>query len=287
MTGSTPAGSGAPARKPDGAFKIVADFVSVLTRNFQLIREMAVRDLKGGLAAHGLGVAWAFVQPLVIVTTYLLIFGAVIGGRLTPSAELPGDYASYVLVGLTPWLLTSNALGRAPNAFSSNANLVKQVVFPIETLPVASMLACFVLYAPVYALMLAYRLTIGGGLAPLALCLPIIVAMHAILALGVTLLLSVTTPFVRDLRELVTMYLSVSMYFTPAIYLPDWVPAPLRPLLYANPFSYVVWVYQDVLYFGEIRHGFAWVAFALMSVGAFWGGLIVFRRVKPYLGNVL
>jgi lipopolysaccharide transport system permease protein len=111
--------------------------------------------------------------------------------------------------------------------------------------------------------------------------------MHALMCIGLTLLLSVTTPFVRDIREVVTMYMAVSMYFTPAIYLPDWVPALVRPILYLNPFSYVVWVYQDALFFGDIRHGFAWVVFAILAVGLFLAGLLVFRRVKPVLGNVL
>ena len=121
----------------------------------------------------------------------------------------------------------------------------------------------------------------------MVLVLPFVIALHMLLSIGLTLLLSVTTPFLRDIRELVTIYTSVSMYFTPAIYLPDWVPRMVRPILYLNPFSYIVWVYQDVLFFGTIRHGFAWVVFAVMAVVVFLAGLTVFRRVKPYLGNVL
>ncbi|KQK29384.1 hypothetical protein ARD30_17505 [Bosea thiooxidans] len=263
------------------------DFGRVIHRNLALIREMVLRDIKGGHAGHGLGSLWVYAQPIVVVGTYMLIFGVVIGSRMTVTASFPGDYTSYILVGLTPWLLMSNALGRATNAFSSNANLVKQVVFPIETLPVATVMACFVIYAPTFALMVSYKFFFGAGLGWAALALPLVLGLHGLLCIGLTLLLSVTTPFLRDIREFVTIYMSVSMYFTPAIYLPDWVPAALRPLLYFNPFSYVVWVYQDTLFFGEIRHGFAWIMFAAMAIGAFLAGLTMFRRVKPYLGNVL
>lgn len=263
------------------------DFTRVIVRNRALIREMALRDIKGGHAGHGLGSVWIYIQPIVVLATYMLIFGVVIGSKLTVTAALPGDYTSYIVVGLTAWLLMANALGRSTNAFSSNANLVKQVVFPIETLPVATVLACFIIYLPAFALMLAYKLFLGGGLGWLVLILPLVLGMHALLCVGLTLLLSVTTPFVRDIREFVTIYMSVSMYFTPAIYLPDWVPPAVRPILFLNPFSYLVWVYQDTIFFGEIRHGFAWIVFAAMTVCVFFAGLIVFRRVKPYLGNVL
>lgn len=270
-----------------GLGPMVLDFFRVIRRNLGLVREMALRDLKGGHAGHGLGPLWIYIQPIVVVGTFMLIFGVVIGTKMAVTATFPGDYTSYILIGLTPWLLMSNALGRATSAFSGNANLVKQVVFPIETLPVASILACFIIYVPAFALMIFYNLLFGGGLGWLALALPIVVGLHALLCIGLTLLLSVTTPFLRDIREFVTMYMSVSMYFTPAIYLPDWVPAMIRPVLYLNPFSYIVWVYQDTLFFGEFRHPFAWVVFATMSVALFVAGLVVFRRVKPYLGNVL
>jgi lipopolysaccharide transport system permease protein len=266
---------------------IVFDFVRTASGNRELIREMVGREIGQGHARHSLGAVWIYIQPMVIVGSYMVIFGTILGSRLALTKEFPGNYTSYILVGITAWLLMANALGRAPDAFSGNANLVKQVVFPIETLPVSSMLACFVIYVPTFALMIAYKLVLGGGLGWLALALPLVLGLHALMCVGLTLLLSVTTPFLSDIREFVTMYMSVSMYFTPAIYLPGWVPALLRPILYLNPFSYVVWVYQDTLFFGEIRHGFAWVVFAFMSVGTLIAGLAVFRRVKPYLGNAL
>lgn len=266
---------------------MLGDFAHVIQRNHALIREMVMRDIRGGHAGHGLGSLWVYIQPIVVVVTFMLIFGVVIGTKMAVTTTFPGDYTSYILVGLTPWLLMSNALARAPGAFSGNANLVKQVVFPIETLPVASIVACVIIYLPTFALMIGYKLLVGGGLGWLSLALPIVMGLHALLCVGLTLLLSVTTPFLRDIREFVTIYMAVSMYFTPAIYLPDWVPAMAKPLLYLNPFSYVVWVYQDTLFFGELRHPFAWLVFSAMAIGLFVAGLVVFRRVKPVLGNVL
>jgi lipopolysaccharide transport system permease protein len=277
----------AAATRSASLIAAVRQFARVVVRNFALIREMVLRDIKGGHAGHGLGSLWIYAQPVVVVGTYMLIFGVVIGSKMAVSTTFPGDYTSYILVGLTAWLLMSAVLGRATTAFSGNSNLVKQVVFPIETLPVSTIIAVFIIYAPTFALMVSYKLFVGGGLGWLALALPLVLGLHALLCIGLTLILSVTTPFLRDIREFVTIYTSVSMYFTPAIYLPDWVPQTVRPILYFNPFSYIVWVYQDILFFGEIRHGFAWIVFAVMAIGFFLAGLVVFRRVKPYLGNVL
>lgn len=275
------------AIRADGPGEMIRRFVAAIWRHRGLVRELVIRDIKGGHAGHGLGSTWVYVQPLVVVATFMLIFGIVIGSKIAVTSSFPGDYTSYTLIGVTPWLLMANALARGPSVYIANANLVKQVVFPIETLPVAAILAAFLTFAPAFAVMVLYKLIWGGGLGLTALLLPLVLAMHLLLALGLALLLSVTTPFLRDIREFVTVYLSVAMYFTPAVYLPDWVPEALRPVLYLNPFSYVVWVYQDALFFGEIRHGFAWIIFALMAAGTFIGGLHIFRRIKPFLGNVL
>lgn len=274
-------------RRGDGSGGMINQFLRAIWRHRGLVGELIWRDIRGGHAGHGLGSAWVYIQPLVVVASFMMIFGIVIGSKIAVTATFPGDYTSYILIGVTPWLLMSNALARGPSVFLSNANLVKQVVFPIETVPVAAAAAAFLTFAPAFAVMVVYKLALGGGLGWAALLFPLVLALHFILALGLILLLSVTTPFLRDIREFVTIYLAIAMYFTPAVYLPDWVPEQLRPVLYLNPFSYVVWVYQDALFFGEIRHGFAWIVFAGMAVAAFAGGLHVFRRIRPYLGNVL
>ncbi len=262
------------------------EFWLIVLRHRSLIRELVIRDLKGGHAGHGLGSFWIYAQPLVVVATFMLIFGVVIGSRIAITESFPGDYTGYVLVGVVPWLLTAAALGRAPTVFTANANLVKQVVFPIETLPIASTIACFAMFVPTYVVMIAYKFFVGG-LSPIVALLPLVLAMHVLGIVGLMLTLSVVTPFLRDLRELVTIYVAISLYVTPATYLPDWVPAALRPLLYLNPFSYVVWVYQDVLFYGRIDHGFAWLVMPLMAIVLFVIGLFVFRQAKRYLGNVL
>jgi lipopolysaccharide transport system permease protein len=272
---------------PASARTGVSQLVRAAVRHRALVRQLVGRDLAGSFAGHGLGSLWVYLQPIVVVATFMLIFGVVIGARIAITATFPGDYISYILVGLVPWLMTANALGRAPGVFISQANLVKQVVFPIEVLPVAGTIACLMTFLPSFAILLGYKLAFGGGLSPLALLLPLVMAAHAILIVGLMLLLASLTPFVRDLREIVTVYSTISMYFTPAIYLPDWVPELLRPVLYMNPFSYVVWVYQDVLFFGRIDHPVAWAVFAAMTIATFAFGYRVFARIRPYLGNVL
>lgn len=249
----------------------------------ELLREMVHRDLSASHAAHGFGALWIFIHPLVIVGTYLLIFGFVLGSKL---GGFEGDFPAYIVAGLTPWLMLQAALVRGPSALIGSANLVKQVVFPIEVLPIAAAIAATIPYLPALLLVIVYKAAVGG-LSWMLLFLPVVFVMHATLAVGLCFAFAAVTPFFRDLREIVTVFTSIAMYLMPTVYLPDWMPAVLRPLIYSNPFSYFIWVYQDVLFFGEFRHPYAWgvaFLFALLSLGL---GYRTFERLKPYYGNAL
>ncbi len=251
-----------------------------------LLREMVHRELSAAHAQHGFGGIWIYVHPLVMVGTYLLIFGFVLGNKLAITGEFPGDYPSYILAGLVPWLMMQAAIVRGPSALISSANLVKQVVFPIEVLPIASVIAATIPHLPSLGVVMLYKLSVGG-LGWIVIFLPAVLVVHFILATGLSFALAAITPFFRDLRDIVTVFVSVVMYMMPTVYLPDWMPRALRPIIYLNPFSYVVWVYQDILFFGVFRHPYAWLVmlvFALLALGI---GYRTFEKLKPYYGNAL
>ena len=252
----------------------------------ELLWEMVGRDLSVTHALHGFGWIWVYVHPLVMVATYLLIFGFVLGTKIAMTGEFPGNYPGYILAGLVPWLMMQAAIVRAPNALLANANLVKQVVFPIEVLPITTTIAATIPHLPGLFLVILYNFFVGG-LGWTLILLPCVLVLHLLLALGLSFALSALTSFFRDLRDIVTVFTSVVMYMMPTVYLPDWMPRALQPIIYLNPFSYLVWVYQDVLFFGTIRHPYAWVVTALWALLALGLGYRTFERLKPYYGNVL
>lgn len=252
----------------------------------QLLRELIARQLRAAHAGRGLGMFWQFFHPLFIVLVYMMVFGVIIGTRIDTGGDLSGSYPSYILAGLVPWLITQNAMSQATGALVGNENLVKQVIFPIETLPMASAGVALITYAPAMGLVLLHTI-LSGGATPMLLVLPILLALHVALLLGLAFVLSSVTVFVRDVRELVGLLSVVALYLMPVIYLPAWVPAALKPILYLNPFSYLIWAYQDVLFFGELRHPFAWAVLAVMAVGTLAVGARLFAKLKPYYGNAL
>jgi lipopolysaccharide transport system permease protein len=94
-------------------------------------------------------------------------------------------------------------------------------------------------------------------------------------------------PYFRDIKDFVQVFNSVAMFILPIPYLPQALPAIIRPILYINPFSYLIWCCQDVLFYGSFEHPYAWVALIIFSLVSFVFGYRVFRKLKTMFGNVL
>ena len=127
----------------------------------------------------------------------------------------------------------------------------------------------------------------GNGIPWTYVLLPPLFAVQIVAMIGLAYVLSAAAVYLRDLKDVVVIFSLAGLYIVPVVYLPGWVPAAFRPILYANPFSYMVWCYQDVFYFGRIEHPLAWLVFPAAALVAFKGGHALFSRSKIFFGNFL
>jgi lipopolysaccharide transport system permease protein len=272
---------------PTANLQALSEGVRSLWHQRSLCIELARRDLGAQFAGQVLGAFWIIGHPLLLFGVYVFIFAVVMKVRIATSLDMPRDYSTYILAGLIPWLSVQQSLTRSAGALIAQAGLVKQVVFPIEVLPLGAVLISFVPLAVGLLIVALQTLASQGGLPWTYVLLPLVLCCHLFLMTGFAFVLSGLTPFFRDIKDIILVLTVVGVYVIPAFYLPQWVPEILRGFLYANPFSYVIWVYQDVLYFGAINHPSAWLIFIGGSGAAFSIGFRAFRLVRPYIANVL
>src|SRR5262249_27291682 len=137
------------------------------------------------------------------------------------------------------------------------------------------------------AILLLYALVHERNLPVTYVLLPVILCLHLMFASGIAWVFSSVGVFVRDLKDVVTIFVTAGMYILPIVYLPQWVPAIFRPFILFNPFSPMIWVYQDTFYYGRIEHPIAWLIFSVFAVLAFGFGFRAFIVLKPQFGRVL
>jgi lipopolysaccharide transport system permease protein len=137
------------------------------------------------------------------------------------------------------------------------------------------------------SLLALYVLLSHGGLPWTCVFVPPLLVCQALAMIGVAFVLSAVGTYFRDLKDFVQVFCIAGMYSMPIFYLPSMVPELFRPLLYVNPFSYLVWCYQDACYFGRFEHPWAWLVFPVASLAVFSLGYRVFRKLKVCFGSVL
>jgi lipopolysaccharide transport system permease protein len=274
-------------RLAKGHLQAFAEVVQALSHHRDLTFEMARRELSDRYAGQAFGMLWALIHPVFMMGLYVFVFAVVFKQKIGGTADLPLDYPAYLLSGLVSWLSFQEALNKSCIAITSNAALVKQVVFPLEILPVKTVLASlFPMTVSLLALTL-YVFISNGFLHWTYLLLPLLVFMQVMMMIGLAYLLAPIGAYFRDIKDIVQLFALLGVYLIPVFYLPAWVPELFKPILYINPFTYFIWCYQDLLYFGRFEHPWAWLAASVLSVTTFVLGYRTFRKLKPTLGNTL
>ncbi len=258
-----------------------------LIKHRSLLADQLWRELFEQHAGLTMGWLWLIVHPLFLMAVYVFVFTVVFKARIGGTTEMPLDYTTYILSGLIPWLTMQQALNKSCVALTQQASLIKQVVFPIEVLPARAVLAPLLPFGVMMFVLIVYVLLTQGSLPPSYLLLPFLVLALVPWLLGISFVLSGVTVFVRDVRELVAIFLTAGIFMLPVIYLPSWVPNVFRPLIYINPFSYIIWCFQDVLYFGRFEHPEAWPIAIIGGLLAYVLGSRGFQAVRPYFGDAL
>ena len=263
------------------------ELLRLLRRHRALLAEMVRRELTQQYAGQVLGALWAVGHPLVQTGVYVFLFAIVFNTKIGGTYELPLDYTTYLLTGLLPWIGFQQSLTVTSTAISANASLVKQVVFPIEILPLKSVISSLLPQLIGTAALVAYVFATHGIPPATYLLLPVLVTCQCAAMAGIGFLLAACGAFLRDLKDIVQVLALINAYLIPVFYLPSWVPHLFQPIIYVNPFSYMIWCYQDALYFGRFEHLAAWPVFGIGSFLLFGFGYRAFRHLKPSFGNVL
>jgi lipopolysaccharide transport system permease protein len=197
-------------------------------------------------------------------------------------------YVVYVLSGLIPWIALQDALSRGPASITGSANLVKQIVFPSEVLPLKVSLAALTTLAVGLPLTVILACFDGrSSIAGISILLPAAIMMHLALSAGLVYAFSAIGVFLKDLKEIVAFILSIGLFLHPILYVPGQVPSWLAHLFTFSPFSHIIWCFRDALVEGRLTRPLSWLVSGLTAVACFAIGWRVFRMLKPTFGNAL
>lgn len=253
----------------------------------QLIYYMTYKELTDRYAGSNLGLIWTIIQPLFLVGFYAIIFTFIFKVQISTNST-PLQYGLYAIIGLIPWLSTSEGLTRSISSITSKSSLVKQAIFPIEILPVSTILTSFIsLLVGLTIYLIIIFIFLPDQTSALMLALPIVIFFNFLLSLGIAYLLAIAGVYFRDLNELITILLTVGIFITPILYLENSIPQPFQFIMQFNLIAHIIYVYRDVLFYGQINHPLSFIVFPVAAVIFFIAGFYSFKKVKHLFANVL
>jgi lipopolysaccharide transport system permease protein len=257
-----------------------------LPSRFELIYSLAKRELLARYKGSALGIIWALLTPVVMIAIFTFIFAGIFGARFGASAS-PWDYAIHLFCGLLPWTMFQESVLLSSTTIVSHANLVKRVVFPLETLPLAQTLSSLgnQLFGTV-ALLIAILL-IRQQVPISILWLPALLIPQLLFTLGAAWLIASLGVFLRDISQGISLFLQAWMFLTPIIYPESIVPPRYRLFINLNPFTPLIRSYRRVLIEGTAPDWAGLAYFTLFAIVSFLFGYWWFARTRKNFADVI
>ncbi len=252
-----------------------------------LLYQLWERDFSARYRNGVLGVAWALLNPLLMLSLYSFVFVFVFRIRWGSGPDVKGNFVILLFTGLIVHGFFAEFVNRAPYLVSTNASYVKRVVFPLELLPLVPLLGALVNFAVGVVLTLVLLFALSGSIPATVYLLPIIFLPYVIMVVGLAYFLSATAVFMRDLTHLVGIVSTVAMFASPVLFPIESVPAGFRGLLYLNPLTLIVEQLREVAILGvtpdwRLTGVYSLIAIAVLCLGIAW-----FQALRKGFADVL
>lgn len=227
------------------------EIVTALLKYRELITSISLQNFRSTYQASYLGVAWQVILPLIMLTIFYFVFGVILGGRFSATAiESPLDYALALFIGLSFFNFLAQNLGAAASLIIANQVYVKNLSFPLEVIPITSVLTSLLnlvinLVIVGFALLLS-KMTLAAS----ALLVIFYLLCIFIMTLGLSWGISALAVFFRDIAALISPITLILMFMCPIFYPASMVPHKLKWIMAVNPLAIIIEDVRACLLYG-------------------------------------
>lgn len=261
--------------------------VRSLASRRDLIVALAKRDVVGRYRGSFMGLMWSFFYPLMMLAVYTFVFSVVFRARWQGGSDSKTEFALVLFTGLIAFNLFSECINRAPGLITGNINYVKKVVFPLEILPVVSLLSAgFHMLVSILVWLVFYGLFFGAPSLTILL-LPFALLPLMFITLGVSWFLAAIGVYLRDVSQITAVLTTVLMFMSPIFYSIETMPETYRPAMLANPLTVVIEQVRGVMIWNRGINWGPWMWFVCGSILVAWLGYAWFQKTRKGFADVL
>ena len=222
--------------------------MSIFKRLYQyreLLKTSIKKDIGGKYKNSFLGVIWSFINPLLQICVYAIVFPLIMRNNIE-------NYTVFMVCGLIPWTYFSSVINRSSFVMVENGNIIKKVYFPREILPISLATSETITFLISTIIIIGFVLITGVGISWLIVFYPLLLLAQYVLLIGISLIVSCVTVYFRDLQHFIGVFLQLLFYGTPIVYSLETIPERFRWILNINPMTHKIEGYRDIFYYGQM-----------------------------------
>lgn len=260
--------------------------VHLILKNRQLIWEMSKREVLVRYKGSILGIFWSFSHPLIMLVVYTFVFGYIFkGGRSMGIGNV--DYVFFLFIGIIVHSLFSECINSAPELILQNVQYVKKIIFPLDILPIVSMVSALFHAVVSFAVLLMGFFIVHHSIHLTVLLVPILLTPFACMTVGFTWILSSTGVYLRDISQMTRIITMIAMFLCPIFYSVSALPEKIRILIFLNPLTFIVIEMRNIVTVGTFANWEGLLLYYVISIAVAWLGFIWFQKIRNGFADVL
>lgn len=263
------------------------DLYQSVKKNRQLILQMTKRNLVGKFKGSFFGLLWSFINPLIMLGIYTFAFSVVFKAKWGIDNEGHLDFALILFASLTIFNLFGEILKESPLLIISQANFVKKVVFPLEILPISSLLAALAHSGISLGIFILFFGVAHLSLPVTLLLLPLVILPLVLISLGVSYILASLGVFLRDIGYFMNHVITILLFTSPVFFSMERIPVQFRTLMLLNPIAYLLEDARSVMIFGKYPNWIALGSYTVFGFVLLIFGYWTFQKTRKGFADVM
>ncbi len=240
----------------------------------ELLKSNIKKDIRGKYKGSFLGVLWSFVNPLLSVLIYAIVFPFIL-------KNTQEHYVTFLIIGILPWNFFTTVISQGTFCVLANAGIIKKVYFPREILPISVATSGLINFLISCIIIFLFLIFSGIGVSIYLLYLPLIIFIQYLLSLAAIFITSAINVYVRDLEYIVNFIVQMLFYATPILYAKDlFIGSKMEWLIQFNPMATIINSYRDILYYQVSPNMTMLMGTFLLSILLLGISIKIFRKLE-------
>ena len=239
----------------------------------ELLKTSVKKEVRSKYKNSFLGVVWSFLNPLLQIVVYAIIFSLILKNKQE-------NYAIFLCCGIIPWTFFSIAINKSAFTMIENGNIIKKVYFPREIIPISVVTAETINFLISSLIILGFTIIGRIGISKYILLYPIILGVQYVIILSFSFIVSSICVYFRDLQHFIGIVLQLLFYAAPIVYSQDAIPTEYQWILKYNPMTYIINAYRDIFYYQRFMDFMPLIILIVIGLLACVGSYKIFNKLQ-------